>query len=212
MLAKKDTLARGKGRPKEFDTEKALRAALRLFWEKGYTPTSIAELCQVMEINPPSLYCAFGNKAALFLDAVKYYESRYWADISEKFMQEPDIYRAVNNYFEEAARILLAPSTPCGCMLVLAAVNIAPEEKEVIETIRSMRMETTKMFSNRLRKAIQDTQIPADTDVPTIAGALTVFLEGMSLQAKDGIFLSQLLNMAKCAVNLLPGKTRMLLT
>lgn len=197
---------RGKGRPKNFDREKALCAALNLFWEKGYEPTSVAELCQVMNINPPSLYCCFGNKAGLFLEAVRHYEEKYWEEPARRFMEEPDIYRAVEGYFNEATRILLAPHNPCGCMLVLAAINIAPEEKEIIEAIRAMRMETKKMFADRLARAIKDGQIPPDSDVPALAGSLNTFLEGLSLQARDGLFLSELLSMAACAVRILPPR------
>lgn len=204
MELKEKEAKRGKGRPKAFDREKALCAALRLFWEKGYEPTSVAELCQAMDINPPSLYCCFGNKAGLFREAVRYYEEKYWDEPGRRFMEEPDIYKAVEGYFMDAARILLCPHTPCGCMVVLATVNISPEEKEIIELIHSLRMDTKKMFSDRLSQAIRDGQIPADCDVPALAGSLNSFLEGLSLQARDGIFLSELLNMAAYAVRLLP--------
>lgn len=201
-------IKRSKGRPKCFDQEQALCAAMRLFWEKGFEPTSVAELCEAMGINPPSLYCCFGNKAALFLEAIRYYEKIYWQEPSARFMAEPDIYKAVDDFFRDSARILLSPGTPCGCMVVLAAVNICPDEKEIIEAIRSMRMETQKMFSDRLARAINEGQIPPDTDVPSLAASLNTFLEGLSLQAKNGIFLSQLLALASYATAMLPPKTR----
>lgn len=197
---------RGKGRPKGFDREKALGAALELFWEKGYEPTSVAELCQVMDINPPSLYCCFGNKAGLFLEAVRLYEDMYWKLPAKRFMEEKDIYKAVEDYFNDATRILLSPHTPCGCMVVLAAINISPEEKDIIEAISAMRMETKKMFADRLARAIKDGQIPPDSDVPALAGALNTFLEGLSLQSRDKLFLSELLNMAAYAVRILPPR------
>ena len=67
-----------RGRPRAFNREEALRGALSLFWQQGYEPTSIAQLCDVMQINKPSLYAAFGNKSDLFLEAVDYYETTYW--------------------------------------------------------------------------------------------------------------------------------------
>lgn len=195
---------RGKGRPREFNREKALHAALELFWRHGYEPASVAMLCEAMGINPPSLYGAFGNKAALFLEAVRHYEERYWSGPANRFLAEPDIRKAIDNFFREAAAILLSPDTPCGCMLVLAAVNISPEEKEIIDEIRQMRLATRHMFAERLRKAIQDGQISPDADVPAIAGALNSLLEGLSLQARDGLFQSELLAMAACAGRMLP--------
>lgn len=195
---------RSKGRPRAFDRNKALRSALEIFWQHGYAPASIAELCKVMEINPPSLYATFGNKSSLFLEAVNFYENTYWKEPALRFMADPDIYSAVKNFFSESAEILLSPETPCGCMVVLAAINISDEEKEIIEAVRKLRMETKKMFSDRLRQAIQDGQIPADTDVPALSGALNTLLEGLSIQARDGLFQSELKAIAAHAVRMLP--------
>lgn len=76
-----------------------------------------------MEINPPSLYSAFGNEASLFMEAVDFYEKTYWDAPSKKLMADPDIYRGIHTFFREAAYILLSPDSPCGCMVVLAAIN-----------------------------------------------------------------------------------------
>lgn len=203
-MQKKQDEHRGKGRPRQFDREKALTAALELFWKEGYEPASVARLCQVMEINPPSLYATFGNKASLFLEAVRHYENTYWREPVEMLRNEPDIYRAIDIFFSQAAKILLSPDTPPGCMVVLAAVNISDSEKEIIESSRAMRAETKKMFAERLRRAIQDGQIPACTDVPALAGALNTLLEGLALQARDGLFQSELAAIAAFAVRLLP--------
>ncbi|WP_298030600.1 TetR/AcrR family transcriptional regulator [uncultured Desulfovibrio sp.] len=203
-----DSAYRGKGRPRAFDREQALHRALEVFWQHGYEPASVAELCNAMEIKPPSLYATFGNKASLFLEALRYYESTYWDAPAKRFMSEPDIYTAVANFFSESAQILLSPETPCGCMVVLAAINIAEDEKEIIESVREVRLATKKMFADRLRRAIQDAQIPPDTDVPALAGALNTLLEGLSIHARDGLFQSELKAIAAHAVRMLPLRSR----
>lgn len=197
---------RGKGRPRAFDRAKALHSALEVFWQQGYEPASVADLCKAMCINPPSLYATFGNKASLFLEALHHYEHTYWDEPAKRFLAEPNVYGAVENFFNEAAKILLSPETPCGCMVVLAAVNISETEKEIIGAVRELRLATKKMFADRLRQAILDGQIPADTDVPALAGALNTLLEGLSIQARDGLFQSELKAFASYAVRMLPQK------
>lgn len=199
-----ESARRGKGRPREFDRDQALNTALEIFWRQGYAPASVADLCRAMDINPPSLYATFGSKSRLFLEALDHYEKKYWADPEKRFNAEPDIRKAVANYFEEAAAILLSPDTPCGCMLVLAAVNISEDEREIITKVGAMRRATKKMFADRLRRAIHEGQIPPDTDVPALSGALNTLLEGLSLQARDGLFQCELKAIASHAACLLP--------
>ncbi|HFL4097314.1 TPA: TetR/AcrR family transcriptional regulator [Escherichia coli] len=54
---------------------------LTMFWSRGYEPTSVADLCAAIGIRPPSLYAAFGSKAALFVAAAYFYERMYWHDV-----------------------------------------------------------------------------------------------------------------------------------
>lgn len=197
---------RGKGRPRNFDREQALVRALEVFWKRGYEPASIAELCQAMTINPPSLYATFGNKAQLFIEAVQYYEKTYWEAPAKAFMAEPDLLSGIDTFFRESARILLSPDSPCGCMVVLAAVNISEDAQDVITAIRMLRHASKEMFANRLYKAVQDKQLPTDTDISALAGALNTMLEGLSLQARDGLSLSELEGIASYAVCMVAGR------
>ncbi len=206
MTNKDSSGERGKGRPRCFDREQALRKALEIFWRRGYEPASITELCKAMGINAPSLYAAFGNKARLFLEAVKFYEKEYWTAPAEKFEAEPDLYRAIDEFFKDSARILLSPDTPCGCMIVLAAINIAEDAQEIIEAIRELRFASKAMFAARLNRAIRDGQIPADTDVTALAGAFNTMLEGLSIQARDGLSQSELERVAAHAARMLPAR------
>ena len=72
-----------RGRPREFDTDDALGAALRVFWQKGYEGASLSDLTDAMGITRPSLYAAFGNKENLFRQALDLYEKDKLAYIGE---------------------------------------------------------------------------------------------------------------------------------
>ena len=86
-----------------------------------------------------------------------------------------------------------------------AAVNLADSAGEVAQAVRRLRMATKEMFAIRLRQAAGEGQIPPDADIPALAGTLNALLEGLSLQARDGLSRQELSAMAALAVNLLPA-------
>lgn len=64
------------GRPRSFDTDKALDDAMEVFWRHGYDGASLAMLTKAMGIKPPSLYAAFGSKEGLLKAALDRYAQR----------------------------------------------------------------------------------------------------------------------------------------
>ncbi|MGJ7558450.1 TetR/AcrR family transcriptional regulator [Variovorax sp. RB3P1] len=194
------------GRPRGFDRDQALTHALDVFWRRGYELASVAELCSAMGVNPPSLYAAFGNKSKLFLEAVDFYEHRYWDATWEALEAEPDIHQAVANFFDASARILLSPQAPCGCLVALAAVSVSDASVEVREAIDALRLEGKALFVKRLKRAVKDGQLPAQTELKSLAGALNTMLEGLSIQARDGLSTSEMRRLAAHAVRLLPTR------
>src|SRR5947209_16697338 len=103
------------GRPRSFDLDKALDAALQVFWRKGYEGASLSDLTQAMGINRPSLYAAFGDKEMLFRKALDRYASGPAAYVSEA-LKEPTARAAIERLLREAADSLTNPHNPPGCL------------------------------------------------------------------------------------------------
>ncbi len=199
--------ARSKGRPRAFDRDQALSQALDVFWRRGYELASVAELCAVMGISPPSLYSAFGNKAALFLEAVAFYEARYWDATWQRLDTCDDLHLGVAAFFDEASRILLSPNAPCGCLVALAATNVSEESVDVRAAIDALRLEGKLAFVARLERAVEQGQLPSGADCKALAAGLNTMLEGMSIQARDGLSLAEMRSIGALAVRLLPNRT-----
>src|SRR6201982_3561550 len=75
------------GRPRGFDENAALEAAMRGFWEESYEGAVLSDLTYAMGINKSSMYAAFGDKAGLFRRAMERYREgpmRYMREALEK--------------------------------------------------------------------------------------------------------------------------------
>lgn len=195
-----------RSRRKPFNREEALQNALNVFWQKGYEPTTVAELCRAMHINPPSLYGRYESKAQLFIEAVEYYEKKYWEASNQAFFAEPDVHKAVYDYFVAAANTLLEGENPRGCLVVLAAINVTDEGRMVAEKLREHRLAMRKLFIDRLQRAVSEGQLPSDTDVTAVGTALLALLEGLSFLVKDRITPAEVSAAASRAAALVPPK------
>src|SRR5260370_37968341 len=74
-------------RHKEFDQDQALHKAMEVFWSRGYEAASIQDLVRHMGINRQSIYDTFGDKHALYLQALDRYravESRRLIELLER--------------------------------------------------------------------------------------------------------------------------------
>ncbi|WP_299004398.1 TetR/AcrR family transcriptional regulator [uncultured Shewanella sp.] len=192
----------GRGRPRVFNREKALQLALELFWQKSYEQVSIAELCKVLKINPPSLYSAFGNKANLFTEALNFYREQYWQPTWKALDNEPDIFTGIRHFFENAVDNLLKHPQAKGCLVVQVSAAM-PSDDTIQHLITNMRAQNTLGFETRLAKGIADKQLDASLNIKEITTIYSTLMDGMAVQARVGQPKSILLQHAEYAVQLL---------
>ena len=61
------------GRPKEFSREEVLEKAIPVFWEKGFSETTVQDLESATGVNKSGLYSEFKNKEDIFLASLQHY-------------------------------------------------------------------------------------------------------------------------------------------
>ena len=118
--------------------------------------------------------------------------------------EEPDVHAAIGDFFAAAAGILTTPDAPCGCVVVLGAINVSAEARGIADALRKLREEGRRLFLERLTRGMADGQLPAGTDVDGIATTLNTLLQGMSIEASDGASRARLDQVAAGARSLLP--------
>ncbi|GAB2675810.1 TetR/AcrR family transcriptional regulator [Flavihumibacter cheonanensis] len=93
----------GAGRPKNYDKDKVLYAATNLFWEKGYESTSLEDLMRVMDLGKGSFYNSFGSKRDLFIECVRYYDSKAIDHIADLLANSERPIEEIKNIFRRCA-------------------------------------------------------------------------------------------------------------
>ncbi|MVO89897.1 TetR family transcriptional regulator [Streptomyces sp. p1417] len=176
----------GRGRPRAFDRDAALRRAMEVFWEQGYEATSMTDLTSAMGIASPSLYAAFGCKEALFKEAVELYNATEGAPMTRALTELPSAKEAVEAVLRHNALAYAQEGSPSGCMIVLAATNCSSVNAPVRDHLATWRRAGTEMMARRLERAVREGELPAGTDTEAMAVFYNTVIQGMSVQARDG--------------------------
>lgn len=195
-----------RGRPKTFDRETALEAAMLLFWDRGFEQTSVDELATAMGICTSSLYSSFGDKEALFLAAVDHYQSGKGNIYDIEVNEGKTAKAAFANVFKLAAVQMTRSDQPRGCMLAVALPTCSPKYDKLQKGLHDLRPLSEKIWVTRLQAAVQAKEIPESTDLHLLATFLRTTLLGMSLQARAGASRETLLKIGKLALQTWPRK------
>ena len=200
------TPRRPRGRPRSFDRDAALDAAMEVFWNKGFEAASLADLTAAMGINPPSLYAAFGDKEGLFLEAVSRYESR--RDEHCPYCEEPTARGSVEKLLTDMAVQFTSSANPRGCLMVLASTTSNASSETLQKAIAARRAEARARMKARMDRGVKDGELPPDTDVNALTNFYMAVLAGMSLQARDGASRKAMLATVETAMRAWPEVKR----
>ena len=115
--------ARRRGRPRAFEPETALTQAMDVFWQEGFAATSLDSLSAATGLNRPSLYGAFGDKRALYLQAYSQYRKRVNETFAPLFQGRAPLRTKLRRIFVAALELYLSGEHgPRGCFTVLDCV------------------------------------------------------------------------------------------
>ncbi len=176
-----------RGRPREFDTESALDAALAVFSRVGYGQASVQELAEAMGICKPSLYAAYGNKEALFIEAIRRYAARGEAHHRAILERHDVAFDAIAALLEDTVQGFTSCGASSGCMIISEAASAqAAYSARVRDEISAVMTSASALVLGRLQRALAEADLPAGTDVDALSGYLSTVLAGLSVQARNG--------------------------
>jgi len=167
----------------------------------------MSDLVAALGIASARIYAAFGSKEALFREAIALYEAREGGFADRALAEELTAREAIARMLRDAVEIYTRPGQPQGCMVVSAATNCSAGNDAVLAWLAKHRRARTASLIARLRKAVKDGELPAQTDVEMLGDCFAALLHGLSVQARDGVPKRRLLALIPPALRLLdhPG-------
>lgn len=174
-----------RGRPREFDVNDALAAALRVFWSKGYEGASLTDLTEAMGITRPSLYAAFGNKEALFRRALDLYEREKQAYVSAA-LEEPTARAVAERFLEGTLATCAGECEPHGCLGVISSTACGADAECIRNEVLERGRKAQALLIARMQRAVEEGDFHIPIDAEAITKYLYAVLQGLAVQAGSG--------------------------
>lgn len=193
----------GMARHKEFDEKVVLQKAMELFWRQGYEKTSMQDLVTHMGIHRRSIYDTFGDKHALFLASLKWYETFVFGELTriiEKSSSIETSIRAIFNYVMDMAE---GNSYPAGCFVVNTAVELSLLDKEIQSLTTKMFDDTEELFSQLLTEGKHRGEFSKDLNTEVTARFLHNNLIGLRVLVKTNYSKKELESMIELIMKVL---------
>jgi TetR/AcrR family transcriptional regulator, copper-responsive repressor len=198
---------RPRGRPRAYEPEAVLRQALELFWKTGYAGTSLDDIAAATGVNRPSLKAGFGDKHAIYLQALADYWERKYATMREALEGDEPLEQALMRVYEAALSIYFSGGGRArGCFVVGTAVTEALADAEISSSINEGFGRLDGYFEARLRKAHDGGELDRSADPVALALLASATMHSIAIRARAGASRDDLRQLALKAVGVICGR------
>ncbi|OPG99767.1 TetR family transcriptional regulator [Chryseobacterium mucoviscidosis] len=172
-------------RQREFDTDKALEAAMQTFWDKGFEATSLSDLTTAMGIQRPSLYAAFGDKKELFETALRRYTTMHAAQVRSRLQHTSSVKEAFRALFEHIGAEGDVTDPRHGCFCINTMVELAPHDPKLAVLTREHQMYLAAIFKETIERGQETGELSDDLDAIALSKSLVVSMIGLTVMMKS---------------------------
>ena len=169
----------------EFNRDDVLHSAMTIFWQKGYSLTSIPNLVTATKLNPGSIYAAFDSKEGLFLETLEFYGSLSLATLQQFISDADSPLIGIRNFFDA---LINKPQEEIkrGCLLVNTILEMSSHNATIqAQANKQLKAVETELF-DALTKAQNLGELTDQADLKSLAKYLMVNIWGLRVMAKTG--------------------------
>ena len=172
-------------RTKAFDPDTALRAAMHVFWKDGYKGASMQTLLDAMGINRASLYDTFGDKQALFEQALTLYLQEAREGMAKRFAQSDNVLEVFRGILNDAALGTFRDPETKGCMVVNLSSELTRCDAKAQDAITARNAELDRLFAAAIAKGQASGELTTSASAETLAGLVRTLSSGLNVVAKS---------------------------
>lgn len=172
-------------RSPEFDRDEVIEAAKIVFWERGYSQTSVADLVEATGLKPGSLYGAFGSKKGVFLEVLDAYSRGFIRHVRILRQHESGALAGLITIFDAMIDDAVSGQDQRGCLAVNAMLEMSRHDDDIAERLRLHNERTRKAFAELVRTAQVQGDIETQRDPEEIAVFLINSIWGLRVMCRD---------------------------
>jgi TetR/AcrR family transcriptional repressor of nem operon len=186
-------------RPREFESEAALKKAIEAFAEHGYEGTSTDALLLAMGISRQSMYGAFGDKKRLYLEALQRYTAESISNQLRTLSSTSSPLKGLEAMLDLAVSLAIADPEP-KCLGISAICEFGRSDPEV--TMITDMASRTMLFGleRRISEARASGEISKRVDAQIAAQFIMATLAGIKIAARAGATAESLRGIARMAI------------
>ena len=167
------------GRALEFDYDKAIDKATRVFWKHGYSGTSLRDLLKAIGIGEGSFYNTLKSKKQLYLECLKHYNDTVGRRRAEALFSPSSAKEGVRGLFRTVLDDLDDPRNPRDCLLARSVSSDVLADRDLRKFVQTDIAALVGALSNRLRSAKDTGELPSEFDAEGVAQIISTWLQGL---------------------------------
>ncbi len=170
----------------EFERGQVLEKAMQAFWAGGYNATSMANLVEVTELGPGSIYAAFDSKQGLFLATLDHYGAHRAAKIEQTLAQSTTPLEGIRKLFRQLATDSAGENAKLSCLLVNTVLELARQNETVQKRVNHHLNTIEALFRQSLEAAQASGELSAEKNPGALAACLMTNIWGLRVLGATG--------------------------
>lgn len=171
-------------RKREFDPDEVVEKAMLLFWEKGYSETSVRDLVEATGVAHAGLYAAFEDKEGLYAATLAKYQTLVSEMLYAKLSAPDAGLDAIREFFGFVQTASKSAPFKNGCMMANTSVEFGDGNEQLRKLVLENLKKLTGAFRNALKNAQSAGDLSIDRDVEHLAAGLAASFQGLSILAR----------------------------